>query len=624
MNQPQEQNRLRLWVLRAVYLALLLITVPILLWNSFVGQFNESFSDILLRLRPPARTAGVDSIVLVAIEDGTAARYGPLPLKRSVLAEGLGKIADAAPRVLALDLIISEAGPPDDDQKLAAALRRFPQVVLSAALASDSPARPSWILPLASLASHAVTAHVHAAPDPDGNVRSILLAKLTQDRRLWALALEACRLFLRGGVPVERDDSIDLDGIRIPARSWEDRRLRINYAGPEGAFRRVAFSAVLDGTANLADLRDRIVILGVTAQGGGDRLFTPVSSGIGMSGIEIHANVARTILDQAFLVSPSPAAEFALAAFILSLCAFGTWQLRGWRLVLLWFSVALAVLAGGWFGLRSGYVWPIGSMLAVLMVGSAVSGASEYGLVRLALRSAERKRQEYAFRVQAIAHEIKTPLTAIQGQSELIADSSMPEEERARMAGLLFKESKRLTQILHAFLDVERMASGSLKLEKRPVSLRDLCDEVVERGRLYASRKKIEIDADVPDLTVMADAELLSFAIYNLLTNAVKYSPKETRISIRAESNGGNIQITVSDQGYGIPTQDQLRIFDRFYRVRRDQSGTEEGAGIGLALVKEIAVQHEGRVSVESKLRMGSRFTIVLPEGVPPREGPSR
>lgn len=616
--------RKRLWAARAGYLLLLAAAAPILLWNGFVGQFNESFSDVLLRLRPPANSAGVDSIVLVAIDDRTAARYGPLPLTRSVLAAGLEKIAQAGPRVLALDIIISEAGPPEDDQKLAGTLRRFPRVVLSAALAGDSLARPSWILPLTSLASHTVTAHVHAAPDPDGSVRSVLLDKRSHDRRLWALALETCRLFLSAGVPVERTDSIHLGGISIPARSWEDRRLRINYAGPEGAFRRVAFSAVLDGTANLADLRDRIVIVGVTAQGGGDRLFTPVSSGIGMSGIEIHANVARTILDQAFLVSPSSAAEFVLAAVILFLCAFGTWHLRGWLLVLLWFSVALAILMGGWFGLRSGYLWPIGSMSAVLIFASAVSGASEYGLVRLALRSAERKRQEYAFRVQAIAHEIKTPLTAIQGQSELIADSSMPEEERARMAGLLFRESKRLTQILHAFLDVERMASGSLKLEKRPVSLRDLCDEVLERGRLYASRKKIEIDAGVPDLTVMADAELLSFAIYNLLTNAVKYSPKETRISLRAESNSGSVQIIVSDQGYGIPPQDQPRIFDRFYRVRRDQSGAEEGAGIGLALVKEIVVQHGGRVSVESKPGMGSRFTIILPESVPLREGPSR
>ena len=162
----------------------------------------------------------------------------------------------------------------------------------------------NWPRHSAGLGGQAVTAHVHAAPDPDGNVRSVLLAKLTQDRRLWALALEACRLFLSAGVPVEGVDSIDLDGISIPERSWEDRGLRINHAGPEGAFGRVAFSAVLDGTANLGELRDRMVIVGVTAQGAGDRLFTPVSSGIGMSGIEIHSNVARTILYRAFVVSP--------------------------------------------------------------------------------------------------------------------------------------------------------------------------------------------------------------------------------------------------------------------------------------------------------------------------------
>ncbi len=612
--------RSRTWVLRAGYLCLLLAATPVLVWNSFVRQFDASFGDILLRLRPAARTAGVDSVVVVAIDDQTAARYGPLPLRRSLLAAGLERIAQAKPSVLAVDLLISEPGPPEDDRKLAAALERFPHVVLSAALASDSQANPSWILPLAGLADQALVAHVHAAPDPDGNVRSVPLEKRTQDRRLWALALQACRLFLSAGAPLERRDSIDVGGIRIPAKTAEGRRLRINFAGPEGAFRRIAFSTIFDGSADLAGLGDRIVIVGVTAQGGGDRLFTPVSSGIGMSGAEIHANAARTILDHAFLAPLSAPAEFALAGMILMLCTLGAWRLRGGRLALLWFSIALAILLAGWAGLRSGSIWPAGSLLAVLTVAGAVSGASEYGLVRLALRSSERKRREYAFRVQAIAHEIKTPLTAIQGQSELIADSSIPEDERARMAGLLFKESKRLTQILHAFLDVERMASGTLKLEKRPLRLESLCEEVLERGRLYASRKRIEITADFSDVTVLADAELLSFAIYNLLTNAVKYSPKQTRIALGAQRRGGSVLISVSDQGQGIAPQDQQRVFDRFYRVGSDRGGAEEGSGVGLALVQEIAVQHGGKVTVESKLGRGSRFTIELPEGLPPGE----
>jgi two-component system sensor histidine kinase SenX3 len=114
-------------------------------------------------------------------------------------------------------------------------------------------------------------------------------------------------------------------------------------------------------------------------------------------------------------------------------------------------------------------------------------------------------------------------------------------------------------------------------------------------------------------VTVAADGDLLSFAIYNLLTNAVKYSPKQTTVSLTAVERSDAVLISVVDQGYGIPATEQRKIFERFYRVGRGQAASEEGTGIGLALVKEIVSQHGGRVEVDSRDGAGSRFTIVLP-----------
>ena len=145
------------------------------------------------------------------------------------------------------------------------------------------------------------------------------------------------------------------------------------------------------------------------------------------------------------------------------------------------------------------------------------------------------------------------------------------------------------------------------------MALDSLCESVVERARLYAARKKIQITSHVPSITVPADADLLSFAIYNLLTNAVKYSPKQTTIALEVTETRDTVSIAVTDQGYGIAPGERKKIFDRFYRVKRDQASAEEGNGIGLALVKEIAVQHGGSVLVESKEGAGSRFTLVLP-----------
>lgn len=599
--------------MRILYAAVFLAALPFLIWNGFVQQVNTALGDTLLAARSPARGGAVERITLLAIDDATVARYGPWPLKRSVLRDGLERLAELNPRVLAVDLLLSEPSP--DDAALASTLGRFPKVVISAALHSDPAGPPRWIEPAAGLRARALLGHVHASPE-GGVVRSVLLAKEAAGRRLWALGLQAVRLAEDAAAPLEAADYVEVASRRIPAALSGERQMIVNYAGVEGTFARVPFAALMDSAAPAAALRDRIVVLGVTAQGTGDRLFTPVSSaGLGMSGIEIHANVMRTILDGAFLTHLAPAGEFAASLLIAGAAVAAVRFLRGARLVAALAIEALALPAVCWMALAGGSIWPLGSFFMALACAAAIAGAGEYALVARSLRAAEAKRQEYAFRVQSIAHEIRTPLTAIQGSSEMISGGLLPDEKRAEMAGLIFKESKRLSDIIRVFLDVERMASGSLKLETRAISLRRLADDILERARLYAARKKISIDADVPEMAIQADPDLLSFAIYNLLTNAVKYSPKHTAVRLAAGRDDAKIWITVADQGYGIPAAERHRIFERFYRVKRDQKGAEEGSGIGLALVREIVEQHGGRISVESEPGKGSRFTIELPQG---------
>ncbi|HLG97881.1 MAG TPA: CHASE2 domain-containing protein [Bryobacteraceae bacterium] len=599
--------------IRSIYLLLLVVTLPVLVWNELVQQVNASLNDIFLWTRGQIRSQAVGDIALVAIDDTTAARYGPLPLRRSILADGISRIASFGPRAVAVDLLLGERGRTEDDRALADALQLLPSAVLSAALGSDPRASHTWILPLPDFAGPHLVAHVHVEPDADGKVRSIPLQEADGGRRLWALGLQVVRAATHADAPLERADSLELGPIRIPTTESSRRLMLINYAGPEGTFRRIPFSALLDRTADSSEFRGKIVFLGVTAQGSGDRIFTPLSSRIGMSGIEIHANVARTILDRSFLTPLSETGEFVALILISGIAVLGIGALRGIRLQGALATLAILIVGTCFIALRFGYVLPVGTLLAGFIVAGSFVGFGEYAIVTAALHKAERRQREYASRVQAIAHEIKTPLTAIQGSSEIISDQHIPEDQRAEIAGMIHKESKRLTQIIHTFLDVERMAAGSLPLEKQPLDIASLCDEVSERARLYGARKNITVAAEVPHVTVAADRDLLSFAIYNLLTNAVKYSPKRTTVSLSAHMQSDAVRISVVDQGYGIAPSEQKKIFDRFYRVKRSQPNNEEGTGIGLALVKEIVSQHGGWIEVDSREGHGSRFTIVLP-----------
>jgi len=599
--------------IRSIYLLILVAALPILVWNDLAHQLDANLTDVLFWFRGPVQSPSIGELVLVAIDDSTAAQYGPLPLRRSILAQGISRMASFGPRAVAVDLLLGEPGRTEDDRALADALQLVPSAVLSAALGSDPRASHTWILPLPEFRGPHLVAHAHVEPDADGKVRSIPLQEVDGGKRLWALGLQVVRAATHADAPLERADCLELGPIRIPASASSKRLLLINYAGPEGTFRRIPFSALLDGTADSKDFKGKIVFLGVTAQGGGDRIFTPLSSRIGMSGIEIHANAARTILDRGFLTPLSETGEFAALMLISGITVLGIGALRGMRLHGALATLAFLIVVSCFIALRFGYVLPVGTLLTGFVVAGSFAGLGEYALVTTALHKAERRQREYASRVQAIAHEIKTPLTAIQGSSEIISDQHVPEDQRTEIATMIHKESKRLTQIIHTFLDVERMAAGSLALEKQRLDLASVCDEVLERARLYGARKNITITAEVPHVTVAADRDLLSFAIYNLLTNAVKYSPKRTTVSLSAQIESGALRISVADQGYGIAPSEQKKIFDRFYRIKRSQPDNEEGSGIGLALVKEIVSQHGGRIEVDSREGHGSRFTIVLP-----------
>jgi len=208
---------------------------------------------------------------------------------------------------------------------------------------------------------------------------------------------------------------------------------------------------------------------------------------------------------------------------------------------------------------------------------------------------------------------MRTPLTAIQGSSELIGRYAMTEEKRKQIAQLINSESKRLGRMIETFLSVERVSAGQIELKKEQFSAMDLMSSCVERVRPLAERKQIAIHMEPgADAPLTGDRELMEYAFYNLLTNAVKYSPPSTEVSVFAQREGDRLRISVRDQGIGMDRKEVRKIFQKFYRTKKAEQSGEVGTGIGLSIVEQIVKQHGGSIEVTSSPGRGSCFTLVL------------
>jgi two-component system phosphate regulon sensor histidine kinase PhoR len=187
------------------------------------------------------------------------------------------------------------------------------------------------------------------------------------------------------------------------------------------------------------------------------------------------------------------------------------------------------------------------------------------------------------------------------------------------MALMINSESRRLGRMIEIFLNVERLAAGQIELKKELIPIRDLFSVCIDRVRPVAERKQIRIHDGQCDanLVIRGDRELLEYALYNLLTNAVKYSPAQTEVTVRASRTGYRLQISVSDQGIGMDAKELKQIFQKFYRTRKAEESGEAGTGIGLSIVEQIIAQHGGTIEVASRPGEGSCFTLVLPAPVP-------
>ncbi len=216
--------------------------------------------------------------------------------------------------------------------------------------------------------------------------------------------------------------------------------------------------------------------------------------------------------------------------------------------------------------------------------------------------------------VANISHELKTPIGAIGLLAEALQGATDDPQMVTKFAGNLYKESRRLGSLVQEIIQLSRLQSAELSKTGELVDLEGIVHESVERNQVIAEAKNISIEVDAPaGVIVYGDHEMLTMAVKNLIENAILYSEPGTLVGIGLRSIDGVAEIAVTDHGSGIATEDQERIFERFYRVDPSRSRETGGTGLGLAIVKHVASNHRGEIKLFSQLGLGSTFTLRLP-----------
>jgi signal transduction histidine kinase len=234
-------------------------------------------------------------------------------------------------------------------------------------------------------------------------------------------------------------------------------------------------------------------------------------------------------------------------------------------------------------------------------------------------RDLERARREL---IASVSHDLRTPLASIRAMVESINDGVVTDQPTVkRYLRTIEMEVENLSQLINDLFELSQMDAGVLKLEMETSSLTDLISDTLESMSAQATAEgrnlhlKGSVDGEVAQ--VMMDPRRVQRVLYNLVQNAIRYTPSDGSVQILARDTGSEVQVEVKDTGEGIPPEELARIFDRFYRTEQSRSRDSGGTGLGLSIAKGIVEAHGGRLWVESSVGKGSTFGFALPKKTP-------
>jgi len=233
------------------------------------------------------------------------------------------------------------------------------------------------------------------------------------------------------------------------------------------------------------------------------------------------------------------------------------------------------------------------------------------------VRASQKSQREF---VANVSHELKTPLTSIQGFAQALEDGTADTPQaRRQAAGVIRQEAERMHRMVLDLLDLARLDAGTLDLQRSPVNIVALLNGITEKFGPQAQAAGVAIHVEAAELPpVVGDGDRLAQVYTNLVDNALKFTPPGGTVTLRAQVVGSEVQVDVADTGTGMTPEVQAHIFERFYQADSSRAGgSRHGAGLGLAIVQEIVRAHGGKISVRSEPGKGSTITVSLPHNEP-------
>ncbi len=218
--------------------------------------------------------------------------------------------------------------------------------------------------------------------------------------------------------------------------------------------------------------------------------------------------------------------------------------------------------------------------------------------------------------ISNVSHDIQSPLSNIKGYTKLLSKDDLTTSQKGQYIQIINGEISRLSNLTQQLLLLTSLDQTDNLLKQQKVNLSQLIKELVHQYQWAIGEKEIMLSYNLPDVYIECDPLLLNTAFDNLLTNAMKYNIVGGRIDISLEEHENEIILQFNDTGIGLNDEQQLRIFDRFYRADTSRTQSTPGTGLGLSIVKSIITMHHGNISVSSRVNEGTSFTITLPKHI--------
>lgn len=610
--------------------------------------------------RALARPLAFEHVIAFDVDEESMQRLegalGAWPYPRDVYARVARYLARHGALVVAYDILFAESR--TGDEELARALNRT-SVLAGAALPlgarrddayrrqlgelalpmSGAPAQ-HWqdlTLPLVMLTgpSGARVGVISAPADADGVVRSVPLTHEAYGRVLPSLALGALLASMPGALPTFASGEL-----RLGDRAWPlsaTGAARFALPANAGAMPVVPFHQLYaategkPGTEHIAELvNGKIVYLGSSSAVLGDYVLTPVGQ---LSGLRFGALAAELLLEGRVLRPPRPALDGMLAALALLLPA--AMALRGPKARPRDFAIGFALIpiAAGGAGTALLAHGQQSHWLFAALSGSVSHAAALCAWLLALYRERERLRYEKLAAEQAnrmktaflnrMTHELRTPLTAITGFNKInqLSDD-LGREQRIRNSALIARNCEHLLSLINDQLDSARIEAGQLRLEPRNQDPAALLEEVIATTRVMAQQKGLRLALEVtPPMptAIRVDPLRLRQVLLNLLGNAIKFT-EHGSVTLQAAWQGGILRLSVSDTGPGIPAESLARIFEPF---ERGVGAGAPGAGLGLAVTRELLRLMGGSIAVTSEVGVGTRFAVELAAPEAPQPVPT-